>query len=464
MTDTLTINTYDPILKQQEAHLCQRGRPEVCSLLYGGAKGGGKSVWLCWEAFRLCKDYPGNKIWMGRKRAVDFNKTTLETFKREISPALYDINEQKKIISWKGDIFGGSRIFFGGMDNREDIVAMNSAEYGAGLCDQLEEFTQDDFAEIKGTLRWKLPNGKEPEYRMRCTANPSQKWIKSYFRLNVDPTAHFIQALPIDNPYLPTSYIPNLQETFKYRPELLRAFLEGSWDELDGEDIIIKMKDIERAVDRVILEFKDKFISVDCARMGDDETVKTVFQGYQMLEQEITSQKHINETAIECVNLLLKHKASGFVIDCDGVGGGLADILRGMGYMVIEIHSAAASSRPDRFVNLRAEMWFDIADKFYNGEVSILNDPELKRQLNAVSYKFATMNRLQVVEKEEIKKKITGKSPDRAESCVYGIWGAKHILKHKIDRFRVLTEDDVERIKERRKDKCMSGVGKYGTY
>ena len=430
MDNRLVLNTYQPIPKQKIAHMAQAGRTEVCSLLYGGAKGGGKTVWLCWEAYRLSLKYKGNKIWMGRKRAVDFRNTTLETFRREIPSVLYEINEQKHIITWKGDIFGGSRIFYGGMDNREDIESMNSAEYGDVLLDQLEEFDQKDFAMAKGTLRWRLPSGGIPEYRMRCTANPSQRWLKSYFILNPGATVQFIQALPKDNPYLPDSYIPNLQETFKFRPELLRAYLEGSWDELDGDNIVIKMSDIEAAINRSIIEQDYKYISVDVARMGDDETVKTVFQGLKVLEQEITGQRRINETAIECVTLLSKHQAWGFIIDCDGVGGGLADILTGMDYNVIEIHSAEKAIKPEMFVNRRAEMWFTVSDMFCNGEISIPNDPELKRQLNAIFYKFATMNRLQIGDKDEIKKKVTGRSPDRAESLMYGLAYAKEIPRN----------------------------------
>ena len=57
MDNRLVLNTYQPIPKQESAHMAQDGRTEVCSLLYGGAKGGGKTVWLCWEAYRLSLKY-----------------------------------------------------------------------------------------------------------------------------------------------------------------------------------------------------------------------------------------------------------------------------------------------------------------------------------------------------------------------------------------------------------------------
>src|SRR3990167_3468746 len=51
-------------------------------VLGGGAKGGGKSVFLCRWAFLQCAEFRNNKGFLGRKRGVDFNKTTLETWKR----------------------------------------------------------------------------------------------------------------------------------------------------------------------------------------------------------------------------------------------------------------------------------------------------------------------------------------------------------------------------------------------
>src|SRR3990172_2050546 len=65
------------------------------ALGYGGAKGGGKSVfgcrWMFREANKIIKEFgllpSENPIaigFMGRNRATDFVKTTLETWKREI--------------------------------------------------------------------------------------------------------------------------------------------------------------------------------------------------------------------------------------------------------------------------------------------------------------------------------------------------------------------------------------------
>ena len=75
--------------------------PYITAILFGGAMGGGKSYIGCllldkfanWviEHFKLkATKYPINLGFMGRNRAVDFNDTTLETWKR-ITPDHYYI-------------------------------------------------------------------------------------------------------------------------------------------------------------------------------------------------------------------------------------------------------------------------------------------------------------------------------------------------------------------------------------
>ncbi len=77
-------------------------RIDVKEVLYGGAKGGGKSVFGCLWCFEKAIDiikqcaigprkHPIPVGFMGRKRGVDFTNTTLETWKRFIPEGMYEI-------------------------------------------------------------------------------------------------------------------------------------------------------------------------------------------------------------------------------------------------------------------------------------------------------------------------------------------------------------------------------------
>src|SRR3990172_12512629 len=91
-------------------------KAEESVVLYGGAKGGGKSFWLCRWAVRELMLFKGNRGFLGRKRSVDFTNTTLETFKKAVDNNLFRINEQKKKIFFP--CFDGV-IDYGGPDKKE---------------------------------------------------------------------------------------------------------------------------------------------------------------------------------------------------------------------------------------------------------------------------------------------------------------------------------------------------------
>jgi len=111
-------------------------RDDIKEVLYGGAKGGGKSVFGClWcfekavEIIELCdikeRKHPIPIGFMGRKRGIDFTNTTLETWKRFIPEELYEIKGKP------AEIIIGNRvkILTGGLDNGDIVNKFNSAEY-----------------------------------------------------------------------------------------------------------------------------------------------------------------------------------------------------------------------------------------------------------------------------------------------------------------------------------------------
>jgi len=103
MTDTENRFRFKPKLTAKQTIAWDAlARDTVKEVLYGGAKGGGKSVFGCmWcfnkamEIIEACgikkRKHPIPIGFMGRKRGVDFTNTTLETWKRFIPDAMYEI-------------------------------------------------------------------------------------------------------------------------------------------------------------------------------------------------------------------------------------------------------------------------------------------------------------------------------------------------------------------------------------
>ena len=424
----MQIKTYGetgPTEKQKLAHSCPAEE-----LLYGGAKYGGKTVFLCWLAFDLARRFPGNRIWMGRKQSIDFKSTTLITFRREIPSTLYVENEQKQTVTFIPEL-GGSVIDYGGFTRQEDIQRFNSAEYGAILIDQAEEVSHEEYAMAYGSMRWKLADGTRPHYRAVLTANPANCWLKDYFSIrekkdvifDEENNRAFIQALPGDNPHMLQSDIERLQRAFSWRPELIQAYLYGSWEQLEGADVVIPDEAIAKCVNAGLIPSKydnRKVISCDVATFGDDETVIYAWEGRRIVDERIYGKKDTMITAGECVVMRKKHDATLIAVDSIGEGRGVVDRLNELKEPVMEIKGSEKATQGN-YKNMRAQIWWEAGQIFKNREISIPDDEYLRGDLSSPRYKIVSSSgTIQIEGKDEIKRRL-GRSPDRADALVMGL-------------------------------------------
>ena len=401
-------------------------------LLYGGAKGGGKSWWACVWVLCQAMRYPGNKLFFFRRRSVDFTNTTLETWKKCIPSNLYKINEQKKKIFVK---YCNSVIDYGGLDDPQLIQSLNSAEFGGGCVDQAEEIEKDSFGMLRGTLRHKLPDGTFPTFQVRLTANPAQCWLKDEFITMAKDGFRFIPALPTDNPFLPPSYVGNLREAFQHRPALLAAYLEGSWDDLSGHDICIQSSWIEKAKCKIPRDGVLKRIIVnDPARFGDDENVIYVMEetpnAAYVVEEIILEHKSLMDTAGRLSALRKRVQANLIAVDSIGIGAGIVDALHDLDENVLSINSSSKPANEaihEKYYNLRSQMWMEAGVKFADGKVALNADNVLHSQLGCVKFKYQ-QGRLLCESKDDIKKRLQ-RSPDRADAFVMGLYALDNAIR-----------------------------------
>jgi len=428
LTDTAYYDLPDLELtdKQTVASLAL-ARDDVKEVLYGGAKGGGKSVFGClwclekaYEIIERCniteRKHPIPIGFMGRKRGIDFTNTTLETWKRFVPEELYEIKGKP------AEIIIGDRvkILTGGLDNGDVVNKFNSAEYGFFFIDQAEEVDAEQIGELRATFRL-IINGVKIKGKGLFTANPAQSFLKEEFILNPTPDRVYIQALPTDNPYLGDEYIEILKDSFKNRPELLKAYLEGSWDSLGGFNQVIKDTWVSNA-SRLLRTppVKKVLITCDPARYGNDETVIYCLENTDIKEAVIYGQKDLMHTANILHVLARKYDNCLIAVDVCGLGAGIVDRLIEMGNDVIGIDNAGKSNEPEKYYNKRAEIWCRAADMFAGGDIQLMNiEPRLRGQLCTPAYEFRN-GRILIESKADIKKRL-GNSPDRADAYVNGL-------------------------------------------
>lgn len=416
----------------------------ITDVMYGGAKGGGKSFFFCVWVLAYCRSIvddfnlqpskkPPHIGWIGRKQAVDFTGTTLETWKEVVPEEYYEIKSgseksTKHILLWDR-----VAVDFGGLDRQENVNKFNSAEYGFIGIDQAEETTKDEVSVLRASRRLKI-HGKPLKYKALFTANPANCWLKDEFLTSPRPNYKFIQALPTDNPHLPDNYVQTLKDAFEYRPELLAAYLDGSWELADDVGQIIKTEALMAAYKRewpLTRGASRKFLSCDIARFGDDETVIYTMDETEIIAQEIYGKKDTMYTA----NLLTKKSMDlndcWIVIDEGGVGGGVVDRLRELKRRVVPIDSGSKSD-DERYYNKRAEVWENAARMFQDGDIVLSwPDDKLKADITTPTYKFRN-SKILVESKEDIKKRLR-RSTDRADAYVNGLYGMRFIPASEAD-------------------------------
>ena len=420
-------------------------------LLYGGAKGGGKSVLLVRYAWLYC-DAIINKFnipplknpipigFMGRLQGVDFDDTTLESWKQFIPESVYTINSKNKEIIVNKRL----KIHYGGLDNKKVVQKFNSFEIGFFCIDQAEEVEEGKLVELKLACRRTISGQKIP-YKYVYSANPRDCYLKEAFVLNKNKDGRiYLPALPSDNDYLPDNYVSRMEYVLRNRPALLKAYRDGCWDVMAGADLVIQLEWIKRAYETKLHKPARKVITVDPARFGDDETVIYGLKNTNIVKDDIFGKRDADYVANRVELMAQSLRPSVIVIDIINVGLAVATLLRQKIKMwdwkclLIEFNGAERqkSGVPEYFYNRRAEATWLAGEMFGSNEIELtFKDEDLERELNAYKYKFKG-DQLLIRSKEEMKSaKELGKSPDHGDAYIMGLWSLQyakeeHIAKH----------------------------------
>lgn len=196
--------------------------------------------------------------------------------------------------------------------------------------------------------------------------------------------------------------------------------VKGEFSEV-SDDLLIPLTWVEKAINK---ECEDGTIHIggDIARFGADETSMFVRSGNKIIHFESYSKEDTMQTVGRFKLLIERFKPKSVKIDVIGVGGGVVDRLKEMGYNeVIGVNVGEKASDSERFINLRAEVFWSLRELFRDEDVSVPDDERLIGQLSNIKYKFNSRGQTQIESKDDIKKRGL-KSPDRADAlalCYY---------------------------------------------
>lgn len=195
-----------------------------------------------------------------------------------------------------------------------------------------------------------------------------------------------------------------------------------------GEDALIPLYLVENAIQRGGDYEEDGAnsdapitLGVDVARFGDDATVIQAVQGKVAFEPQKYYKQNTMATVGHVVRAIKELNPSRVNVDDIGVGGGVTDRLVELGYgsIVHGINVADAPNDAERFLNRRAEAWWQVKEWLESGGM-LPDDRGILGALTAPKYKFASNGTIRLEPKDETKKRL-GRSPDEGDALMLAL-------------------------------------------
>jgi hypothetical protein len=148
--------------------------------------------------------------------------------------------------------------------------------------------------------------------------------------------------------------------------------------------------------------------------------VAIVWSGLVVLEVFVYSKLSTVELSSEIKELIQKYgiHPTNVIVDSDGVGGGVADQIRGTNFV-----NNARPLHDQNFSNLKSQCYVKLSELFKEGKISLnIMDPsttdELTQELLAVKLKDVDKDNKVAVQSKDDMKKILGKSPDLSDALM----------------------------------------------
>lgn len=159
-----------------------------------------------------------------------------------------------------------------------------------------------------------------------------------------------------------------------------------------------------------------KIMAVDVARFGDDQTVLALRQGRKASFLATYRGLDNMQVAAHVVEFIGDHAPDAVVIDGDGLGAGVVDRVKqlGFGRKLTEFHGGHAAHDGSAYYNRRAEIWGAMRDALKAG-MEIPDLPEIEADICGPQYGFSAKQQVQLEKKEDMKRRGLG-SPDLGDA------------------------------------------------
>lgn len=198
--------------------------------------------------------------------------------------------------------------------------------------------------------------------------------------------------------------------------------LFGNWEYSNDPSTLIDYDKILDAFSSSFVPTGPHYITCDVARFGSDSTVIGVWDGYRVKLHQYKG-KSVVEVADIIKAFQVEHQvpSSQIVVDEDGVGGGVVDILRCKGF----VNNSSPLENPitrqkENFDNLKSQCYYKLAEMINDSKLYINASGTMKEkiveELEQVKQKSVDNDgKKGIIPKDKVKALI-GRSPDFSDA------------------------------------------------
>ena len=411
------IFVHKPTAKQKQALRFLYNR-ETEFVVFGGGAGGGKSWIGCEWILAMCLNVPNVRYFIARNVLKRLKESTYKTFikvaKHHGVDDLFTYSEQKALITFNN----GSEVQLLELKRQPSdplFEDLGSLEFTGGFIEEAGEIDFDAYDTIKTRIGRQMNVEYNIPPKLFITCNPKKNWLyfeyyKPYRDNTLSEDKAFVQSLATDNPHTSSQYVETLKK-IQNKAKRERLLL-GNWEYDDNPYSLYDFEVLQDLFTNDYVEEGKKYISCDVARFGVDKTIIVVWSGFRAIEIVEMDLSKTTDVASKIKQLARKHKVPNrhIIVDEDGVGGGVVDIISCIGFL--------NGSKPivnQNFANLKSECSFKLVDYLENMYLCC-NETQREliiQELEAIEEKNAEdeNKKLSVNTREQVKAKI-GRSPD----------------------------------------------------
>lgn len=305
---------------------------------------------------------------------------------------------------------------------RPEALAGVHSEHVLLICDEASAIPEPVFESAAGSM-----SGHSATTIL--IGNPTRNsglFFKTHHQLKSDWFTMHVSCL--DNRLVSTDFVKQIIATYGEESNAYRVRVLGEFA-LREDDVLIPAELVDGAMKRdIVLDRLEPMVyGVDVARFGDDRTVVCKRQGQVVTEIKAWTGADLMETVGRIVHEADLDKPAEIMVDSIGLGSGVADRLRELGYNVRDVNVSESSAMNPQAARLRDELWLEVKQWLTERTCKLPQSDDLKAELCSPTYGFTSNGKIKVEGKSEMKRRGM-RSPDVADAlCLTFAAGAARV-------------------------------------